>query len=127
MRRVQLAYTKRRDFMVRALQEALPAKAEREPLATWNAPAAGMFLWLRQHVAKDTEELAQELIRRGVAVVPGSCFQPPGGESCPYLRITFAKATEADMQKGCRRIAEVLQHLAATEPEIKRRRLEDGH
>ncbi|KAG8469183.1 hypothetical protein KFE25_007701 [Diacronema lutheri] len=135
LRAVQLEYTRRRDVLLGALERAFaPAPSDAPPLASWEAPTCGMFVWLRQTVCEDTVRLAERLAADGVACVPGAFFSPPverpdgepepadgadapsasaGRAPCAHIRLTFASASDEDMVAGCERIAAALRRDAA--------------
>lgn len=133
LRALQLEYTRRRDVLLDALERAFaprPGDDGRAPLASWTAPECGMLVWLRQAVWADTIELGERLVADGVACVPGALFSPPvegavdsaesgaggahaGRAPCPFLRLTFASASDEEMRVGCERIAAALRRDAA--------------
>ncbi|KAH8093670.1 2-aminoadipate transaminase [Aureococcus anophagefferens] len=51
-----------------------------------------------------------KLIKNGVACIPGACFATPDkqGDDCPFLRLTYASATDAEMRAGASRLAATL-------------------
>ncbi|KAH8085482.1 2-aminoadipate transaminase [Aureococcus anophagefferens] len=77
-----------------------------------------MFLWLEQFVAPDSRALQDKLIKNGVACIPGACFATPDkqGDDCPFLRLTYASATDAEMRAGASRLAATLAHYRGTRP-----------
>ena len=111
LRKTQHEYARRRDVLVAAVRGAL-AEAGGATLATLETPAAGMFLWLRvsPSVAPDSRALQDKLIKNGVACIPGACFATPDkqGDDCPFLRLTYASATDAEMRAGASRLAATL-------------------
>ncbi|KAK8116740.1 uncharacterized protein PG998_005021 [Apiospora kogelbergensis] len=92
-------YKKRRDVMVGACEASLP-----RDVVSWNAPAAGFFMWLTidwhkhpQAGTMSTHEIEQVIydaaIRHQVLVVPGSWFlvdQGKSGMDTVFFRMTFA-------------------------------------
>jgi len=113
LRKTQHEYARRRDVLVAAVRGAL-AEAGGATLATLETPAAGMFLWLEQFVAPDSRALQDKLIKNGVACIPGACFATPDkqGDDCPFLRLTYASATDAEMRAGASRLAATLADYA---------------
>ena len=66
LRAVQVAYATRRDVLLGALDEHLGSGGDAAgggdaaaPLATWEPPAAGMFVWVRQHIVADRDIYAR--------------------------------------------------------------------
>ena len=82
---------------------------EEEPLATWNAPGAGMFLWMRLGCGVvDSEALQPFLKAFKVAVVPGVHFHVQA-EAGPFVRLSYASASEEDFDSGMERLAQLLR------------------
>ena len=113
LRKTQFEYARRRDVLVGALRSELAAAAEADgqpPLATVDSPTAGMFLWLHQFVADDSRGLMDDMVANGVACIPGACFAPPEtqAQDCPFLRLTFASATDDEMKAGAKRVVATL-------------------
>ncbi|KAH8048805.1 2-aminoadipate transaminase [Aureococcus anophagefferens] len=110
LRKTQHEYARRRDVLVAAVRGASLRPAALTPRR--RAPAAGMFLWLRvsPSVAPDSRALQDKLIKNGVACIPGACFATPDkqGDDCPFLRLTYASATDAEMRAGASRLAATL-------------------
>ena len=80
-----------------------------EPLATWNAPGAGMFLWMRLGCGVvDSEALQPFLKAFKVAAVPGVHFHVLS-EPGPFVRLSYASASEEDFDSGMQRLAQLLR------------------
>jgi len=83
------------------------------PLATWSPPCSGMFLWLRLGCGvADSAELQPMLKEYKVAVVPGRVFSVSGAPT-PYVRLSFASATDAEFDAGMARLAGLLRARVA--------------
>lgn len=95
-------YKERRDAMLEALAEHLPADV------TWTRPEGGFFLWVTLPEHLDTKALLAEAVERGVTFVPGSDFYP-AGEGSHRLRLAFCYEEPVKIAEGVRRIAEVLE------------------
>ena len=67
----------------------------------------GMFRWVRLRGCADSEALQPQLKEFKVAVVPGQHFHV-GGTPGPYVRLSFASATDAEMDAGIERLAQLL-------------------
>lgn len=95
-------YAHRRDVMLEALDEHLPAEA------TWTRPAGGLFLWATLPDGIDTTDLLAKALSRNVAFVPGRAayLDGRGGRS---LRLNFSGSADADLREGVRRIGEVVR------------------
>ena len=70
-------------------------------LATWHKPTGGMFLWMNFTGLDDSFHLIVERLRkRKVLFVPGKVFiASDKPSSC--ARISFAFASEDEMEKVC--------------------------
>jgi 2-aminoadipate transaminase len=93
-------YRARRDVMLAALEEAMPAGA------TWTKPGGGLFLWATLPEQLDTTNLLARALRSNVAFVPGRAafVDGRGGDS---MRLNFSGVDEADIREGVRRIGAV--------------------
>lgn len=70
----------------------------------WNAPAGGMFLWLRLPEGLDATALLPQAVARGVAYVPGAAFYA-GSADPRTLRLSFVTATEDQIRSGIAALA----------------------
>ena len=94
-------YRRRRDVMVRALGEHLPARA------TWTRPEGGMFIWATLPEYIDTSDLLAKALRDDVAFVPGQAAYVDGrGRSS--MRLNFSGVDEDEIEEGVRRIGKVV-------------------
>lgn len=116
---LRLQYTNRRNILVHACEKFLPGE-----IATWTAPAAGMFHWIevdwRRHpkaLSGDQnhdaieEAIFKAAIDKGTLISRGSWFR--GSTSYPqdkmFFRATFAAATEGNIQEAISRFADALK------------------
>jgi 2-aminoadipate transaminase len=95
-------YRRRRDTMLEALAEHLPAEA------TWTRPQGGLFIWATLPDFIDTTDLLARALSRNVAFVPGRAayVDGRGGSS---LRLNFSGVDEATIREGVRRIGGVVR------------------
>jgi 2-aminoadipate transaminase len=91
-------YRRRRDVMVEALREQMPAGAH------YNRPAGGMFLWASVD-GMDSTELLKRSAEKKVVFVPGVSFYPDR-DVHDGMRLNFSNATEEKIREG-------IAHLAA--------------
>lgn len=93
-------YGARGHAMIRALRTWMPAGV------TWTEPTGGFFSWV--HVpGVDTVALAAAARTLDVAFVPGAAFFARRREQ-EYLRLSFSRTAEADIDEGVRRLATAL-------------------
>ena len=77
--------------------------------ARWEAPVAGMFLWLELLLPPGDRDDTFELLRRhavhaGVVAVPGTAFMPRRGRT-RYLRVSYSLLVDQEeADEACRRI-----------------------
>jgi len=98
-------YRGRRDAMLRALEEEMPAEA------TWTRPNGGLFVWATMPDYIDTTDLlalAQD--RHQVAFVPGrgAFLDGRGGHS---MRLNFSGVPEAVISEGVRRLGVAVSEM----------------
>src|SRR5918997_6143348 len=95
-------YRRRRDVMLAALAEHLPAEA------TWTAPEGGLFVWATLPDYIDTTDLLARGLRENVAFVPGRAafLDGRGGSS---MRLNYSGVDEASIREGVRRIGKVVR------------------
>jgi len=94
-------YRRRRDVMLEALAEHLPAEA------TWTRPQGGLFVWATLPDYIDTTDLLARGLRENVAFVPGRAafLDGRGGSS---MRLNYSGVDEAAIREGVRRIGKVV-------------------
>ena len=102
VRELCAAYAERRDAMVAALPDALPAGS------TWTDPDGGMFVWARLPGAGDTAELLHRALAHDVAFVPGAPFFA-GTPDRATLRLSFTTNTPAQITEGMTRLGRALR------------------
>lgn len=78
-------------------------------LVEWNAPDAGMFIWMKLLGVDDAQELIEtKAVESGVLLVPGSVFLPNPRQS-PYVRAAYSTASPQDMDTALERLAFLLE------------------
>ncbi|TPX08929.1 uncharacterized protein E0L32_009633 [Thyridium curvatum] len=115
--RMRREYTARRDVMLAACDEALPRE-----VVSWNAPAAGMFHWLKvdhtQHpdagsksIVEIEEDIFDRCIDKGVLVARGSWFVAEHGRPPTnlFFRATYAAAQPDKMTEAIRRFGKAVR------------------
>jgi 2-aminoadipate transaminase len=99
-------YRRRRDTMLAALEEFLPAEA------TWTRPGGGLFIWARLPDYIDTTDLLARALREHVAFVPGRAAYLDG-RGGSEMRLNFSGVDEDDIREGVRRIGKVVSEQVA--------------
>jgi 2-aminoadipate transaminase len=112
--RLNRIYRSRRDAMLTALAEELPADA------SWTRPRGGLFVWATLPSWLDIEDVLAAALRREVAFVPGhAAFLDGRGRHS--MRLNFSSQPEATISEGIRRLG-----LAVLELEELHRALHPG-
>ncbi|KAL4933334.1 aminotransferase-like domain-containing protein [Aspergillus undulatus] len=114
---LRMQYTSRRDIMVQACEKHLPKE-----IASWIAPAAGMFHWIEVDWQKHpeltsgkTRDSIEEIIfhaaiDNGVLISRGSWFKAAGrSEDKMFFRATFAAASEENITEAIKRFGDALR------------------
>lgn len=95
-------YRKRRDAMLSAMDEHLPASVR------YTRPQGGMFLWVELPAHVRAMDLLTACLRRNVAFVPGDSFFPNGGVH-HTLRLNYSNMPEDRIREGIYRFADVIR------------------
>jgi 2-aminoadipate transaminase len=99
-------YRRRRDVILAALAEHLPAQA------SWTRPAGGLFIWVTLPDYIDTTNLLARALAENVAFVPGAAAYADGrgGSS---MRLNFSSSSEEEIREGVRRIGKIVAEQVA--------------
>ncbi len=111
IRNIREVYNRRRNLMLRTMEETFPAEMR------WTRPQGGLFLWASTPESIDTADLLKDAIQQKVAFVPGYSFHPAGGGH-NTMRLNFSNASDEMLVEGIRRLALVLKQRLATEAPI---------
>jgi 2-aminoadipate transaminase len=106
MESVRPIYKARRDAMLAALEEFMPAGT------TWSRPNGGFFIWveLPEHVDVNTfDTIAAD---HGVIYFPGNWFMPNEPQN-NVIRLSFSTLPEDRIREGIRRLGEALTAVSA--------------
>jgi 2-aminoadipate transaminase len=99
-------YRQRRDAILDALAEHLPAEA------SWTHPQGGLFVWVTLPDYIDTTDLLARALQENVAFVPGEAAYDDGrGHSS--MRLNFSSSTEEEIREGVRRIGKIVADQVA--------------
>lgn len=99
-------YRKKRDLMLKALQEEFPEGS------TWSKPDGGMFLWATVDSRINTTDLLPEAIEAGVAYVSGNAFSPARVQGSS-MRLNFTFSEDEKIREGIRRLGKLLEKKQA--------------
>ena len=102
--RVRGLYQQRRDAMLAALVEYVPAGLE------WDEPQGGFNLWCRLPSGLKARQLMAEAAAKRVALVPGEVFYPDGGGQ-EEMRLNFSCPPVAHIEEGIQRLGVALTAL----------------
>jgi 2-aminoadipate transaminase len=94
-------YRARRDTMLEALGEHLPAEAR------FTNPQGGLFVWATLPDEVDTTDLLARALSHNVAFVPGRAAYMDG-RGASEMRLNFSGVDHATIREGVRRIGEVV-------------------
>ena len=94
-------YRRRRDVLLEALEEHLPAEAE------WTRPDGGLFIWATLPSYIDTTDLLARALSHNVAFVPGRAAYLDG-RGASSMRLNFSGVNEDEIREGIRRIGKVV-------------------
>ena len=98
--RLREEYRRRRDAMLHALSECMPASV------SWSKPAGGMFLLMRLPEQLSGSAVAQAALAQNVLVVPGEDFHVAGGQNT--LRLNFSNCTPELIRTGIERLGRII-------------------
>ena len=101
--KVRPVYRARRDAMLAALRETMPAGV------SWTEPEGGFFIWVTLPERIDTAKLLRRAVDEAhVAYVPGNAFFAQGGGR-HFLRLSFSVTDEAAIADGIARLASLIR------------------
>ncbi|HJT04166.1 MAG TPA: PLP-dependent aminotransferase family protein [Pseudonocardiaceae bacterium] len=99
-------YRERRDAMLAALAQHLPAGC------SWTRPAGGFYVWLTVPEGLDTKAMLPRAVTQRVAYVPGTAFYgglSGGGRGSRQMRLSFCYPPSERIVEGVHRLAAVLE------------------
>jgi 2-aminoadipate transaminase len=99
---IRKVYRERRDVMLDALEEHMPAGVR------WTHPQGGLFLWATLPAKMSSVDVLQDCVEQKVAFVPGGSFYPCGGGE-NTMRLNFSNATPQNINEGIARMAWVIR------------------
>jgi 2-aminoadipate transaminase len=99
-------YHRRRDVILDALAEHLPAAA------SWTHPQGGLFIWVTLPEYIDTTDLLARALAENVAFVPGEAAFADG-RGAHSMRLNFSSSPDEDIREGVRRIGKIVAEQVA--------------
>ncbi|KPB06194.1 aminotransferase-like domain-containing protein [Bacillus sp. CHD6a] len=98
-------YQKKCHVMLAALEKYLPENV------SWFVPGGGYFVWVKVP-GVDTEKLLVKATEGGVSFLPGKYFFLNQTEGVEYLRLSFSYENEENIEKGIRRLGDIVKSLS---------------
>jgi DNA-binding transcriptional MocR family regulator len=95
-------YRERRDAMVEALDDMMPAAAR------WNVPTGGFYVWLTLPDGLDAKAMLPRAVTARVAYVPGTAFFADGF-GAHSMRLSYCYPTPERIREGVRRLVGVIE------------------
>jgi 2-aminoadipate transaminase len=96
-------YRAKRNYMIEMLEKYMPKRSD----LTWTEPEGGLFLWITLPSYINTDSMLAAAIERKVAYVIGSSFYFDDPEH-NSMRINFSYSSLEQIEKGVKRLAEVI-------------------
>jgi 2-aminoadipate transaminase len=104
LRVIRDTYRERRDAMLRALEDEMPAGTR------FTRPRGGLFVWVELPGGVDARELLRRSLTRQVAFVPGGSFFP-NEQRRNTARLNFSNVSPERIREAVRRIAAELRGM----------------
>lgn len=98
-------YRLQRDRMLRAIE------AHFDPRVQYTRPDGGLFIWCTLPEGYRGVDLVAMAAERRVAVVPGSSFDPRGGQESRSFRMNYSLPSPEKIDEGVAILGEVLKEL----------------
>ncbi|BBH17395.1 GntR family transcriptional regulator [Nocardioides baekrokdamisoli] len=95
-------YRERRDAMVGALTDLMPAGC------SWNVPDGGFYVWMTMPLGVNTKTMLPNAVKERVAYVPGTAFFTDGFGS-GAMRLSYCYPPPDKIREGVRRLAGVVE------------------
>ncbi|MFD1738483.1 PLP-dependent aminotransferase family protein [Bacillus salitolerans] len=92
----------RRSTAIRVLQN------EFVDIAEWTVPSGGFYIWLRLPPTISIKELFYEALAFGILLNPGKLYDE---QSFHYLRLSYSYASLFDLEKGIKKLGQIIRKL----------------
>lgn len=110
LRRILPVYKERRDALVEALEECMPAQVH------WTQPQGGFACWLTLPAVSRLDDLYNAALQRGVAFTPGSVFMIEPDHHT-HLRLCFGNQPPEVIQESVVILSDLIrERIAHTAP-----------
>jgi DNA-binding transcriptional MocR family regulator len=106
LKRVLPLYGARRDAMLQALRQTMPASV------TWTAPSGGLCCWLTLPRRRALADLPQLLVEQGWAAAPGEVFLAQPAADL-HLRLSFGTLPPEAIRRGVETLARIVREQLA--------------
>ena len=103
---IRAVYKKRRDLMVKMMEEEFPEKV------TFTRPQGGLFAWVELPENVSSRDVLKKCLEKNVAFVPGGPFFPNGGKENAF-RVNYSSMPEDRIVEGIKRLASVLREFVS--------------
>lgn len=110
LRRALPIYRRRRDTMLAALRQSMPASV------TWTEPAGGFCIWLTMPNNPALRDLQQAALHHGVAIAPGEVFLTESTEN-KHIRLTFSYENEETIHRCVRVLGQLIAERMEHQPQ----------
>jgi 2-aminoadipate transaminase len=104
LKKIREIYALKRDLLIGALTKCC------SDTFTWNTPAGGICLWCQLTGGLNALELLREAIYEKVIFIAGKTFAPQGNHD-EWLRLSFTRLSEGQIEEGVRRLSKAVQRL----------------
>lgn len=101
------AYRKRAEWMIAKMEACFPDDVH------FTRPTGGMFVWLTLPEGVSSTELFDAVLKRNVAILPGTPFYADGGGDST-ARINFSNSDKDEIETGIEIVADVLEEIRTT-------------
>lgn len=102
--KIKDVYRKRRDLMLKTLEEELPEGLE------FTRSEGGLFTWVELPEHLNAKEIMAKCLENNVAYVPGGSFFPNGGKENTF-RLNYSTMPEERIIEGVKRLGAVLREF----------------
>lgn len=100
LKRIRAIYKDKAEWMQTCADRYLPQGV------TYHPVSGGMFMWVTMPPEIDAGAVCAELVKRGVAAVPGNTFYTDLARKTHSIRLNYATPTKEEIEKGLRILGE---------------------